>query len=93
MEPHEFKEMVQSVRQAEAALGNVTYNVSENDKNRRRSLFIIKDIKEGELITTKNIRSIRPGYGLHPKLMQGILGKKAKISLKMGTPLQLKNLE
>jgi pseudaminic acid synthase len=87
MEPNEFKEMVQSVRQAEAALGKVTYKVSENDRNRRRSLFVVKDIKAGEPFTDENVRSIRPGYGLHPKYLKEILGKKAKTDIKRGAPL------
>ena len=87
MEPQEFKEMVQAVRQAEAALGQVTYEVSEKDKNRRRSLFVVKDIKTGELITEENIRSIRPGYGLHPKHYKEALGKRAKVDLEKGKAL------
>ncbi len=87
MEPEEFKEMVKTVRQTEAALGKVTYKVSENDRNRRRSLFVVKDIKAGEPFTDENIRSIRPGYGLHPKYLKKILGKKAKTDIKRGTPL------
>ena len=87
MEPQEFKEMVRAIRQAEAALGKVTYKVSENDRNRRRSLFAVKDIKAGEPFTDENVRSIRPGYGLHPKHLKEILGKKAKTDIKRGTPL------
>lgn len=87
MEPHEFKEMVQSVRQAEAALGKITYVVSENDKNRRRSLFVVKDIKAGEPFTEENVRSIRPGYGLHPKYLKKILGKESKEDMEKGIPL------
>jgi pseudaminic acid synthase len=90
MEPHEFKEMVQAVRQAEAALGVVTYDVSEKDKNRRRSLFVVEDIKAGEVFTEQNIRSIRPGYGLHPKYYKEVLGKRAKVDLERGTPLATK---
>lgn len=75
MEPHEFKEMVQAVRQAEAALGSVSYEVSEKDKNRRRSLFVVKDIKKGEVITEENVRSIRPGFGMHPKELKNWIGK------------------
>jgi pseudaminic acid synthase len=93
MEPHEFKEMVQSVRQAEAALGKVTYQVSENDRNRRRSLFVVKDIKAGEPFTDENIRSIRPGYGLHPKYLKEIIGKTAKENLEKGTPLSWQHIK
>ena len=87
MEPHEFKEMVDSIRQTEAALGKVTYHVSENDKNRRRSIFVVKDIKAGEKFTEDNIRSVRPGYGLHPKYLKDVLGTVAKDEMKKGAPL------
>jgi pseudaminic acid synthase len=84
MEPHEFEEMVKAVRDTEAALGKITYEVSENDKNRRRSLFVVKDIKKGELITEEHVRSIRPGFGLHPKYYHEVLGKVAKQDLEKG---------
>lgn len=87
MEPHEFKEMVQSIRQVEFALGKVRYDVSENDKNRRRSLFIVKDIKAGEPFTEDNVRAIRPGYGLHPKYLKEILWRKVERNMKKGEPL------
>lgn len=84
MEPHEFKEMVQAVRQAEAALGAVSYEVSDKDKNRRRSLFVVKDIKKGEVITEENVRSIRPGFGMHPKELKNWIGKPSPKSFKRG---------
>lgn len=87
MEPHEFKKMIDSVRQAEASLGKVTYEVTEKDQDRRRSLFIVKDIKAGEIITEENVRSIRPGYGMHPKYYYKVLGKIAKKDIERGTPL------
>lgn len=93
MEPHEFKDMVQSVRQAESALGKVTYELKEKDKNRRRSLFLVKDIKKGEKLTTDNIRSIRPGYGLHPKYYDEVLGKKVNKGVKKGTAVNWKLIE
>jgi len=93
MEPHEFKEMVQAVRQAESALGQVTYKVSETDKNRRRSLFVVKDIKAGEILTEQNIRSIRPGYGLHPKHYKEVLGKNAKVDLEQGSALYQEGID
>lgn len=88
MEPQEFKDMVDAVRQAEAALGQVTYEVSEKDKNRRRSLFVVEDIKAGEVLTEQNIRSIRPGFGLHPKYYKEVLGKRAKVDLDRGKALE-----
>ncbi len=93
MEPHEFYEMVQSVRQVEATLGKVNYDVSQNDKNRRRSLFVVEDIKAGEVLTEQNIRSIRPGIGLHPKYYKDILGRKVLRDLIKGDPLFIKDIE
>lgn len=90
LEPEEFKAMVKSVREVEKALGEVSYELTEKMKKSRelsRSLFVVKDIKAGEIFTGKNVRSIRPGYGLHPKHLKNILGKKAKKNIKRGTPL------
>jgi len=90
LEPQEFKNMVNAIREVEDALGEVTYSLTEKMKRSRefsRSLFISQDIKEGETLTSENIRSVRPGYGLHPKFLKEILGRKAKMDLKMGTPL------
>lgn len=89
MEPQEFKAMVDAVRQVEKALGNVSYDVSDNDKKRRRSLFVVKDIKAGEVFTEENVRSIRPGYGLHPKYLKEIIGTTAPQDFKKGEPLML----
>ncbi|HLU88320.1 MAG TPA: pseudaminic acid synthase [Cyclobacteriaceae bacterium] len=86
MEPREFEAMVKSVREAEAALGAVTYAVSEKNKLRRRSLFVAEDIKAGAPITEKNVRSVRPGNGMHPKYYKGILGSDAKRDYKKGEP-------
>ncbi len=93
MEPHEFKAMVNSVRQVETALGGISYDVSENDKNRRRSLFVVKDIKEGETFTEENVRSIRPGYGLHPKHLKEILEITANKNIEKGTPLHWQHIK
>jgi len=87
MEPHEFREMVDNVRVAESALGKVSYEVTENDKNRRRSLFVVEDIKAGDVLTKHNIRSIRPGFGLHPKLINEIMGSRAAKDLIKGDAL------
>jgi pseudaminic acid synthase len=96
LEPKKFAEMVKSIREVEKALGKVTYEVSEKvEKNRvfARSLFVVKDIKKGDILTEDNIRSIRPGYGLHPKYLKGILGKKVKCDIRKGTPLKLEFIE
>lgn len=90
LEPHEFKEMVNLVRDAEQSLGNIDYSMSETKKSNRkigRSLFIIQDVKAGEELTEANVRSIRPGHGLPPKHFKEILGKKAIVDIKRGTPL------
>ncbi|MDD2889012.1 MAG: pseudaminic acid synthase [bacterium] len=93
LEPEEFKVMVKSIREVEKAMGKVSYDLTEKIKKSRefsRSLFVIKDIKAGEVFTEENIRSIRPGYGLHPKYLKDILGRKAKKDIKKGTPLSYK---
>ena len=90
MEPAEFKAMVDSIRNVEKALGRVTYELSEKTLKSRefsRSLFVIKDIKAGEVFTPENIRSIRPGYGLPPKYITQVLGRRALRDLNRGTPL------
>ncbi|MFU0781506.1 MAG: pseudaminic acid synthase [Thermoanaerobacterium thermosaccharolyticum] len=90
LEPEEFKQMVKSVREVEKALGDVSYELSEKTKKSRefsRSLFVVKDIKKGDVFTEENVRSIRPGFGLHPKYYKDILGKKATKDIKKGTPL------
>ena len=87
MEPQEFTFMIKSVREAEAALGKINYEASEKNKLRRRSLFAIKDIKAGEVLTDANIGSRRPGYGLHPSYYKDVIGKKAKENINVGTPL------
>jgi pseudaminic acid synthase len=89
LEPDEFKLMVDSVRMAEKALGNVVYEPSADEaKSRplRRSLFVVKPIKAGEVITHNNVRSIRPGYGLHPRYLDLIIGKTARCDIEYGTP-------
>lgn len=90
LEPEEFKVMIKAVREVEAAMGDVSYKLSERTRRNRefsRSLFVVKDMKEGEIFTEENIRSIRPAFGLPPKYMNNILGKKTLLSLKKGTPL------
>ena len=90
MEPEEFELMVDSVRETEKALGIVSYELDEKIlKSRRfsRSLFVVEDIKKGEEFNERNIRSIRPGNGLHPKFYNEIIGKKSKINILKGTPL------
>lgn len=93
MEPDEFKQMVDSIRNVEKALGNVSYELSDKMKSNRefsRSLFVVEDMKQDEIITEENVRSIRPGFGLHTKYLDKILGKKVNRDLKKGTPFDLK---
>lgn len=88
----EFTEMVKQIRQAEKSIGKTSYNLTENQKSGRgfsRSLYVCKEIQEGELITESNIKSVRPGYSLHPKHLHEILGKKAKRNLSIGDRIQL----
>jgi pseudaminic acid synthase len=90
LEPDEFKAMVEAVRTAEKALGKIQYGGSageEKSKVFRRSLFVVKDMKKGEVFTPENIRSIRPGCGLAPKFFDEVLGKTAACDLKRGQPL------
>lgn len=84
LEQDEFKVMVKSVREVEKVLGEVSYDLTKKMKKSRefsRSLFVLKDIKAGEIFAEENIRSIRPGYGLLPKYINDILGKRAKIDI------------
>ncbi len=91
LEPHEFKQMVDSVRDAEKALGKVDYSMNEKKKNSRilgRSLFVVKDVKAGEKFTEENVKSIRPGYGLPPKYINDVIGNLSASDLRKGTPLK-----
>ncbi|RLB37249.1 MAG: pseudaminic acid synthase [Deltaproteobacteria bacterium] len=91
LEPHEFKAMVEAIRTAEKALGEVRYELGKQEaKSRvfRRSLFVVKDMKAGEVFTEENVRSIRPGYGLPPKFLKEVLGRRAACDIKKGTPLK-----
>jgi len=90
LEPHEFKAMVDGVRMAESALGEVHYGLSpaeEKSRGFRRSLFIVEDVKAGEVLTRRNVRSIRPANGLHPRYLDKVLGCCAAHDILRGTPL------
>ncbi len=91
LDEKEFTEMVKAVRQAEKAIGNVSYELTEKVKSNRkfgRSLFVVKDISVGEVFTEKNIRSIRPGYGMHPKFISEIIGKSSSMKINRGVPFR-----
>lgn len=95
MEPQEMKQLIEECNNSYLALGKVNYELSESEKNSlkfRRSLYVAKDIKQGEIFTYENIRCVRPGYGLHPRFYEGILGKIAKNDLKFGKPLKMEDV-
>ncbi|MBI4523172.1 MAG: pseudaminic acid synthase [Deltaproteobacteria bacterium] len=90
LEPHEFKAMVEAIRTVEKALGRVHYGLSEKEATSRvfrRSLFVVKDMKTGEMFSEENVRSIRPGHGLAPKHLSEVLGRRAANDIARGTPL------
>ncbi|WP_196595133.1 pseudaminic acid synthase [Pectinatus frisingensis] len=90
MEPAEMAQLVREVKSAYEALGTVYYGISEQEKKSlqfRRSLYIVEDMKIGDIITNKNMRSIRPGWGLAPKYYEIILGRRVKRDIKRGTAL------
>lgn len=90
MTPDEFKAMVTQIRQVEAALGKVEYHLDEKsvaNTHFKRSLFIARDVKAGEILTKEIVRSVRPSVGLAPKELPNVLGKRATMDLAMGTPL------
>ncbi|WP_034447194.1 pseudaminic acid synthase [Butyrivibrio sp. AE2032] len=96
MEPSEFAQMVKEVRIMEEALGSYEYCLTDKQIKERslsRSLFVVKDIKAGETITEENVRSIRPGNGMHTMYYEEVLGKKAACDLEKGTPLAWEHIE
>jgi len=96
LEPEEFRSMVQAIRECEKALGKVSYGANERESHSlrfRRSLFVVEDVKEGEALTHRNLRAIRPGDGLAPKYFEKVLGKKLKKSVSKGTPLSWELVE
>ncbi len=96
LEPDELKAMVKSIREIEKALGTVTYDLTDKMKNSKafsRSLFIVKNIKKGEVFTESNVKSIRPGYGMHTRYYNEIIGKTAKEDINKGTPMEWKLID
>ena len=90
MEPDEFKQMAHDIRAVEKALGRVNYSLTLKEKESvvfRRSLFVVKDMKAGEFFTKENLRSIRPGYGLHTRHLEHVLGRRAIKDIAQGTPV------
>jgi pseudaminic acid synthase len=90
LEPDEFKAMVRAIRTAEKAVGTVHYGVSEEEAESRalrRSLFVVNDMKAGDSFTLANVRSIRPGNGLHTRYFEEVIGRTAGQDIPKGTPL------
>ncbi|MFA7116515.1 MAG: pseudaminic acid synthase [Bacteroidales bacterium] len=92
MEPAEFKQMVKDIRNVERILGNVKYDITDKQRNKRRSLYAKKDIDEGEFFTIDNIGSYRPGFGLSPRYMNIIIGKISSRKIKRGDILNKQDL-
>ena len=96
MNEAEFTAMVKAVREAESAVGVISYNLTEKQKKGKdfaRSLYIVEDMEAGDIITKENVRSIRPGFGMHPKFFKDVLNKKVVADLEKGTPLKVSFIE
>lgn len=90
LEPQEFKAMVDAVRVAQKALGEVRFGIGAKEESSRvfrRSLFVVQDVRSGDEFTAENVRSIRPGYGLHTRHLPEVLGRRAARDIERGTPL------
>lgn len=90
LEPQELDQLCKNTKIAWKALGRVNYERKESEKGNvkfRRSLYVVKDIKAGEVFTPENVRSIRPGFGLEPKYYEEVIGKVARVDIVKGTPL------
>ena len=96
LDEKEFTEMVLRVREAEIAMGQIDYNLTKKQKEGKkfsRSLYIVKDVNKGDLISEKNLRSIRPGFGLHPKHLPDLIGKKFNRNYSKGTRMSLNKIK
>jgi pseudaminic acid synthase len=96
LDKKEFSNMINQIRDTEKLLGIVDYDMTEKKKKNRRfsrSLYVSKDIKVGEKITEENVRSVRPGYGLHPKYFKDIIGKKVIKNLEMGSRVNMEDID
>jgi len=96
MNEKEFTEMVRAVREAEKAIGTVDYNLTEKQIKGRefcRSLYVVEDLKAGDIISVDNVRSIRPGYGEHPKMLKDVLGKIVRSDISRGERFTLNILK
>lgn len=96
MPMNEFAEMVKAVKDAKLIAGTVHYGTTDGEKASlvfRRSLFAVRDIKAGDVITSDNVRSIRPGTGIKPKFLRQIMGKSFKRDVPRGTPINFDMIE
>ena len=96
LDEKEFTEMVKAVRLAEVMMGKVDYEMTEKKKKSRqfsRSLFVVENVKKGDVLTKDNVRSIRPGFGMHPKHLSEIIGKQFSKNVERGTPLSFNEIE
>lgn len=96
MNEQEFTDMVKAVREAEKAIGKVFYELTDKQIRGRefsRSIYVVKDVKKGELITEENVRSIRPGFGMHPKFFNYIIGRNFNQDLEKGSAFSLKYVD
>jgi N-acetylneuraminate synthase len=90
LDPAELAQLCKDAKTAWAALGKVNYERTEAEKGNvkfRRSLYVVKDIAQGEILSHENVKSIRPGFGMAPKFLDEAIGKKAAKDIKLGTPL------
>ena len=96
IEPEELQILVKAIRRAEKALGSVCFGTTEQEKLSlvfRRSLFVVKDIEANEKFTEENVKSIRPGFGLHTRYLEKVIGRKAKKYISKGSPLDWDMIE
>ena len=93
MEPAEFKEMVEAVRNVERTLGHVDYELTERKRLQRRSLFAYEEMQEGEAFTSWNVRSLRPGHGVSPQYYDVMMGKPSKRHIEKGTPIYFEDFD
>jgi len=96
LEPHEMRQLVEETRRAQQALGHVRYGPTEHERDSlafRRSLYVVKDLNPGDFFTEENVQAIRPGYGLPPKCLDAVLGRRARTAAPRGTPVSWDLLE
>lgn len=93
LNPEEFSSLVRAVRDTEKVMGDVDYTLTETNKNRRRSLYVAQPMKAGDTITEENVRSVRPGFGLHPKYLAELLGKRVNRDLEMGDRMSMEYVQ